>query len=242
MAGDPKAADARTVRVIEVKESAFAANDRKADDLRRDLRERGTFLLNVMSSPGSGKTTLLTRTAERLRDRLSMGVMEADIDSDVDAVTMAAAGVTAVQLHTGGMCHLDAAMTSQGLAELEAAAVEQGTAPLDLAILENVGNLVCPAEFDTGASASAALVSVPEGDDTPLKYPLMFEVVDVVVVNKVDACELFDFDIDRFRENVRLRNPDAEVICLSAKTGEGVDAWVGWLEGAVAAWKGVSHA
>lgn len=242
MAGDPKAADARTVRVIEVKESAFAANDRKADDLRRDLRERGTFLLNVMSSPGSGKTTLLTRTAERLRDRLSMGVMEADIDSDVDAVTMAAAGVTAVQLHTGGMCHLDAAMTSQGLAELEAAAVEQGTAPLDLAILENVGNLVCPAEFDTGASASAALVSVPEGDDKPLKYPLMFEVVDVVVVNKVDACELFDFDIDRFRENVRLRNPDAEVICLSAKTGEGVDAWVGWLEGAVAAWKGVSHA
>lgn len=242
MAGDSKAADARTVRVIEVKESAFAANDRKADDLRRDLRERGTFLLNVMSSPGSGKTTLLTRTAERLRDRLSMGVMEADIDSDVDAVTMAAAGVTAVQLHTGGMCHLDAAMTSQGLAELEAAAVEQGTAPLDLAILENVGNLVCPAEFDTGASASAALVSVPEGDDKPLKYPLMFEVVDVVVVNKVDACELFDFDIDRFRENVRLRNPDAEVICLSAKTGEGVDAWVGWLEGAVAAWKGVSHA
>ncbi len=242
MAGDPKAADARTVRVIEVKESAFAANDRKADDLRRDLRERGTFLLNVMSSPGSGKTTLLTRTAERLRDRLSMGVMEADIDSDVDAVTMAAAGVTAVQLHTGGMCHLDAAMTSQGLAELEAAAVEQGTAPLDLAILENVGNLVCPAEFDTGASASAALVSVPEGDDKPLKYPLMFEVVDVVVVNKVDACELFDFDIDRFRENVCLRNPDAEVICLSAKTGEGVDAWVGWLEGAVAAWKGVSHA
>ncbi len=242
MAGDPKAADARTVRVIEVKESAFAANDRKADDLRRDLRERGTFLLNVMSSPGSGKTTLLTRTAERLRDRLSMGVMEADIDSDVDALTMAAAGVTAVQLHTGGMCHLDAAMTSQGLAELEAAAVEQGTAPLDLAILENVGNLVCPAEFDTGASASAALVSVPEGDDKPLKYPLMFEVVDVVVVNKVDACELFDFDIDRFRENVRLRNPDAEVICLSAKTGEGVDAWVGWLEGAVAAWKGVSHA
>ena len=242
MAGDPKAADARTVRVIEVKESAFAANDRKADDLRRDLLERGTFLLNVMSSPGSGKTTLLTRTAERLRDRLSMGVMEADIDSDVDAVTMAAAGVTAVQLHTGGMCHLDAAMTSQGLAELEAAAVEQGTAPLDLAILENVGNLVCPAEFDTGASASAALVSVPEGDDKPLKYPLMFEVVDVVVVNKVDACELFDFDIDRFRENVRLRNPDAEVICLSAKTGEGVDAWVGWLEGAVAAWKGVSHA
>ena len=242
MAGEPKAADARTVRVIEVKESAFAANDRRADDLRRDLRERGTFLLNVMSSPGSGKTTLLTRTAERLRDRLSMGVMEADIDSDVDAVTMAAAGVTAVQLHTGGMCHLDAAMTSQGLAELEAAAAEQGTAPLDLAILENVGNLVCPAEFDTGASASAALVSVPEGDDKPLKYPLMFEVVDVVVVNKTDTCGLFDFDIDRFRENVRLRNPEADVICLSAKTGEGVDAWVGWLEGAVAAWKGVSHA
>ena len=242
MAGEPKAADARTVRVIEVKESAFAANDRRADDLRRDLRERGTFLLNVMSSPGSGKTTLLTRTAERLRDRLSMGVMEADIDSDVDAVTMAAAGVTAVQLHTGGMCHLDAAMTSQGLAELEAAAVEQGTAPLDLAILENVGNLVCPAEFDTGASASAALVSVPEGDDKPLKYPLMFEVVDVVVVNKTDTCGLLDFDIDRFRENVRLRNPEADVICLSAKTGEGVDAWVGWLEGAVAAWKGVSHA
>ena len=242
MAQEPKASDGRAVRVIEVKESVFAANEQRADRLRDDLRERGTFLLNVMSSPGSGKTTLLTRTAERLRDRLSMGVMEADIDSDVDAVTMADAGVVAVQLHTGGMCHLDAAMTSQGLTELDAAAAEQGAAPIDLAVLENVGNLVCPAEFDTGASASVALVSVPEGDDKPLKYPLMFEVVDVVVVNKVDTCELFDFDIERFRENVRLRNPEAPVICLSAKTGAGVDAWTAWLEGAVAAWKGGSHA
>ncbi|MEY8437591.1 hydrogenase nickel incorporation protein HypB [Atopobiaceae bacterium 24-176] len=242
MAGNAQKADERAVRVIEVKESAFAANDREADALRQRLRERGTFLLNVMSSPGSGKTTLLTRTAEALRSRLSMGVMEADIDSDVDARTMAATGIASVQLHTGGMCHLDAAMCAQGLAELEAAAAEQGTSPLDLAILENVGNLVCPAEFDTGASASAAIVSVPEGDDKPLKYPLMFEVVDVVVVNKVDACELFDFDIERFRENVRLRNPSADVICLSAKTGEGTDAWFAWLEGAVAAWKGASHA
>ena len=241
MAQEPKASDGRAVRVIEVKESVFAANEQRADRLRDDLRDRGTFLLNVMSSPGSGKTTLLTRTAERLRDRLSMGAMEADIDSDVDAVTMADAGVVAVQLHTGGMCHLDAAMTSQGLTELDAAAAEQGAAPIDLAVLENVGNLVCPAEFDTGASASVALVSVPEGDDKPLKYPLMFEVVDVVVVNKVDTCELFDFDIERFRENVRLRNPEAPVICLSAKTGEGVDAWTAWLEGAVAAWKGGSH-
>lgn len=242
MAGDTEKAAERAVRVIEVKESVFAANDREADELRRRLREQGTFLLNVMSSPGSGKTTLLARTAEALRDRLSMGVMEADIDSDVDARTMAATGIASVQLHTGGMCHLDAAMCSQGLAELEAVAAEQGVSPLDLAILENVGNLVCPAEFDTGASASAAIVSVPEGDDKPLKYPLMFEVTDVVVVNKIDACELFDFDIERFRENVRLRNPKAEVICLSAKTGEGTDAWIAWLEGAVAAWKGASHA
>lgn len=163
--------------------------------------------------------------------------MEADIDSDVDARAMAATGVTAIQLHTGGMCHLDAAMCRQGLAELEAAAEAAGTAPLDLAILENVGNLVCPAEFDTGASVNVAILSVPEGDDKPLKYPLMFEVCDVVLVNKMDVAPYFDFDLTRCEENVRLRNPGAKVIPMSAKTGEGAGAWAAWLRAAVAAWK-----
>ena len=231
------AAHEREVRVIEVKQSVFASNDRAADALRDELAGKGTFLLNLMSSPGSGKTTTLRRTVTALAGKLSMGVMEADIDSDVDARTMAEAGVTAVQLHTGGMCHLDAAMCRQGLAELEAAAVEAGTAPLDLAILENVGNLVCPAEFDTGASVNVAILSVPEGDDKPLKYPLMFEVTDVVLINKIDVAPYFDFDLERCRQNVLMRNPNAVVIPISAKTGEGVDAWVEWLMGAVAAWK-----
>lgn len=231
------AARERAVRVIEVRQSVFASNDRAADELRARLRARGTYLLNLMSSPGSGKTTTLARTVELLAPRLSMGVMEADIDSDVDARTMAATGVPAVQLHTGGMCHLDAAMCEQGLAELDRVAADAGAAPLDLAILENVGNLVCPAEFDTGASANVAILSVPEGDDKPLKYPLMFQVCDLVLVNKMDVAPYFDFDYDRLRENVRMRNPHARVIPISAKTGEGVDAWTSWLYAKVMDWK-----
>ena len=233
-------AQERAVRVIEVKQSVFASNDRAADALREELLARGTLLLNLMSSPGSGKTTTLARTVRMLAERapeLSVGVMEADIDSDVDARTMAAAGVSAVQLHTGGMCHLDAAMCRQGLAELDAAARDAGHDTLDLAILENVGNLVCPAEFDTGASVNVAILSVPEGDDKPLKYPLMFEVCDLVLVNKIDVAPYFDFSLERLRENVALRNPKAQVLPMSAKTGEGMGAWLDWLIASVACWK-----
>ncbi len=219
------------VRIIEVKQSVFADNDRRADQLRRELKEWGIFLLNLMSSPGSGKTTTLARTVELLKDEYKIGVLEADIDSDVDARTMAATGVEAIQLHTGGMCHLDADMTRQGLDALVAGDVE-------LAILENVGNLVCPAEFDTGAVKNAAILSVPEGDDKPLKYPLMFQVCDVVLINKMDVAPYFDFDLDRCREHIRMRNPDAEVIPICAKTGEGIAQWADWLRGQMAAWRG----
>ena len=223
------------VRVIEVKQSVFADNDRKADELRARLREQGTFLLNLMSSPGSGKTTTLACTVEALRGEMAIAVMEADIDSDVDARTMAEAGVRAIQLHTGGMCHLDAYMTEQGLEGLLA---EGGSERVDLAILENVGNLVCPAEFDTGASANAMILSVPEGDDKPLKYPLMFSICDVVLINKIDALPVFDtFSMERVRENILMRNPNATIIPISAKTGEGVDAWADWLRTRVAEWK-----
>ena len=223
------------VRVIEVKESVFADNDRKADELRGRLRQQGTFLLNLMSSPGSGKTTTLTGTIEALGGELGIAVMEADIDSDVDARTIADAGARAIQVHTGGMCHLDAYMTEQGL---DALLAEDPGEHVDLAILENVGNLVCPAEFDTGASANAMILSVPEGDDKPLKYPLMFSICDVVLVNKIDALPVFDtFHMERLRENVLMRNPDATIIPISAKTGEGIDEWAAWLRSAVAAWK-----
>ena len=218
------------IRVIEVKRSVFDNNDRDADRLRNELRERGTFLLNLMSSPGSGKTTTLERTIEALADELRIAVMEADIDSDVDTRRMLAKGVRAIQLHTGGMCHLDADMCRQGIREL-------GTDEVDLAFLENVGNLVCPAEFDTGASANAMILSVPEGDDKPLKYPLMFKVCDVVLVNKTDVMPYFDFDLQKLRENVALRNPNAQVIPICAKTGEGMEAWYEWLRAQVAAWK-----
>ena len=218
------------VRIIEVKQSVFADNDRRAAQLRDELKERGVFLLNLMSAPGSGKTTTLTRTAELLKDEMKIGVMEADIDSDVDARTMAAAGVKSIQLHTGGMCHLDADMTRQGLDELVDGDVE-------LAILENVGNLVCPAEFDTGAVKNAAILSVPEGDDKPLKYPLMFQVCDVVLINKIDVAPYFDFDLDKCREYIRMRNPNARVIPICAKTGQGVEEWADWLREQVAAWR-----
>ena len=220
------------VRIIEVKQSVFADNDKRAAQLRQELKGQGVFLLNLMSSPGSGKTTTLRRTAELLKNELKIGVMEADIDSDVDAAAIAKTGARSIQLHTGGMCHLDADMTRQGLDELLA---EGG---VELAILENVGNLVCPAEFDTGAVKNAAILSVPEGDDKPLKYPLMFQVCDVVLINKMDVAPYFDFDLEKCREYIRMRNPNAKVIPICAKTGEGVEEWAGWLREQVRAWKG----
>lgn len=218
------------VRVIEIKQSVFASNDERAALLRKELKEKGIFLLNLMSSPGSGKTTTLTKTIELLKDKMKIAVMEADIDSDVDAITIANTGVKAVQLHTGGMCHLDAEMTRQGLESLEENAI-------DLAILENVGNLVCPAEFDTGACKNAMLLSVPEGDDKPLKYPLMFSVCDIVLINKIDVVEFFDFDMDKCISNIKMRNKDAVIIPISAKTGDGIEEFTQWLAGEVAAWK-----
>ncbi len=219
------------VRVIEIKKSVYENNDREADKLRGELKERGIFLLNLMSSPGAGKTTTLTRTIEALKDKYHIGVMEADIDSDVDAKTIASTGVEAIQLHTGGMCHLDAGMTRQGLDELTQKDV-------DLAILENVGNLVCPAEFDTGAVKNAMILSVPEGHDKPLKYPLMFSICDVVLINKIDVMPYFDFDLDKCREYIAQRNPNAKVIPICAKTGEGVDEWAAWLSQQTDEWKG----
>lgn len=219
-----------TYKIIEVKESVFADNDREAARLRQELKQSGTFLLNLMSSPGSGKTTTLLRTIEALKDELRMGVMEADIDSDVDARRIAEAGVKSIQLHTGGMCHLDAGMTEQGLREI-------GTDGLDLVVLENVGNLVCPAEFDTGAVKNAMILSVPEGHDKPLKYPLIFTVCDVLLINKIDVLPYFDFDMDKVVEYARRRNPKLEIFPVSAKTGEGMDAWCDWLRRQVKDWQ-----
>ncbi len=209
-------------KIIEVKESVFADNDREAARLREDLKRDRTFLLNLMSSPGSGKTTTLRGTIERLRDDLRIGVMEADIDSDVDARAIADTGARAIQLHTGGMCHLDAGMTEQGLREI-------GTHDLDLVVLENVGNLVCPAEFDTGAVKNAMILSVPEGHDKPLKYPLIFTVCDVLLINKIDVLPYFDFDMDKVVAYAHMRNPNLKVFPISAKTGEGMGAWCDWL-------------
>lgn len=218
------------VRILKIKQSVFADNNQQADLLRSELKEKGIFLLNLMSSPGSGKTTTLTRTIELLKGELKIGVMEADIDSDVDARTIAATGVRTIQLHTGGMCHLDADMTRQGLEGLN-------TDDVDLAILENVGNLVCPAEFDTGAVKNAMILSVPEGDDKPLKYPLMFSICDVVLINKIDVLPYFDFDLEQCRKYIYMRNPNARVIPICAKTGEGVAEWADWLRGEVEAWR-----
>lgn len=218
------------VRIIEIKESVFADNDRQADALRRELKSDKVFLMNLMSSPGSGKTTVLGRTIDGLKDRLRIGVMEADIDSDVDARTIAQTGVSTIQLHTGGMCHLDAAMTRQGLEGL-------GTPSPDLAILENVGNLVCPAEFDTGAVKNAMILSVPEGDDKPLKYPLMFSICDVVLINKIDSAACFDFDLAACQKYIKDRNPKALIFPISAKTGEGINQWINWLDEQIRLWK-----
>lgn len=216
-------------RVIEVKESIFANNDEQANLLREDLKKEKTFLLNLMSSPGSGKTTTLTKVINLLKNDLRIGVMEADIDSDVDAHTISKTGAKVIQLHTGGMCHLDADMTRQGLKEL-------GTEDVDLAILENVGNLVCPAEFDTGSSKNAMILSVPEGDDKPLKYPLMFSIVDVLVINKIDAIDYFDFDLEKVKSHLKRLNPSIEIIPISAKTGEGVERLAAWLKNEVEDW------
>lgn len=217
------------IRVIEVKQSVFANNDARAQLLRQELKQDKTFLLNLMSSPGSGKTTTLMRTIEGLKDKLRIGVMEADIDSSVDAHTISTTGVKTVQLHTGGMCHLDAEMTRQGLEEL-------GTGDLDLAILENVGNLVCPAEFDTGAVRNAMILSVPEGHDKPLKYPLIFTVCDALIINKIDVLPYFDFDMEKVVEYAHMRNPNLKIFPICAKTGEGIEAWCDWLANAVAQW------
>lgn len=217
-------------KVIEIKQGILSANDREAEGLRRELREKKTFLLNLMSSPGSGKTSTLMQTIPHLSPTLRIGVMEADIDSDVDARTVSATGAQVIQLHTGGMCHLDAEMTRQGLNELDLDA-------LDLVILENVGNLVCPAEFDTGSVKNAVVLSVPEGDDKPLKYPLMFTVADVLLVNKIDAAACFDFDLEVFTRRVHTLRPGIPIFPISAKTGEGVEAWCNWLREQVRQWQ-----
>ncbi|MBR5905830.1 MAG: hydrogenase nickel incorporation protein HypB [Bacteroidales bacterium] len=219
------------VRVIEIKKSVFADNNEDAARLRSELKGRGTYLLNLMSSPGSGKTTTLIQLINRIKDKIKVAVMEADIDSDVDAIKIKdATGIESIQLHTGGMCHLDAEMTRQGLDNVSL----DGT---DLVILENVGNLVCPAEFDTGAVRNAMILSVPEGHDKPLKYPLMFSVCDLVIVNKIDVMPYFDFDLDKCSEYVHMRNPKARIIPICAKTGEGVDAVADWLLEEVYNWK-----
>lgn len=221
----------KEVRILEIKQSVYADNDKQAEELRKELKEKGVFLLNLMSSPGSGKTTTLMKTIEALRDKLKIGVMEADIDSDVDARTISQSGAKVIQLHTGGMCHLDAGMTRQGLEGLK-------TEGIELAILENVGNLVCPAEFDTGSSKNAMILSVPEGDDKPLKYPLMFSVCDVVLINKIDVLPYFDFDMEKCKEYIHMRNPQAKIIPICAKTGEGIREWADWLVEEVGKWRG----
>ena len=219
------------VKVIEIKKSVFEDNDADAGRLRKELKEKGVYLLNLMSSPGSGKTTTLIKTLNLLKEKLRIAVMEADIDSDVDAVKIKeATGIPSIQVHTGGMCHLDAEMTRQGLAGVEM----EG---LDLVVLENVGNLVCPAEFDTGACRNAMILSVPEGHDKPLKYPLMFSVCDVVVINKIDVLPYFDFDLEKCKEYIHMRNPRAQVIPICAKTGEGVEAFAQWILQEVENWK-----
>ena len=218
------------VKILEIKQSVFKNNDDEAAALRKSLKERGVFLLNLMSSPGSGKTTTLKATIGALKDKVKIGVMEADIDSDVDAKKIAETGVKSIQLHTGGMCHLDAEMTRQGLEGLN-------TDDVELAILENVGNLVCPAEFDTGAVKNAIILSVPEGDDKPLKYPLMFSICDVVLINKIDVLPYFDFDVEKCREYIKKRNPNAKVFLICAKTGEGIDEWANWLLNEVHKWQ-----
>ncbi len=219
------------MKVIELHESVTASNDRDADALRQEMKQKGILLINLMSSPGSGKTTLLSATIKALKDQMHIAVLEADIASDVDAVKIASLGAESVQVHTDGMCHMDAGMTKEGLASMD-------NKDVDLAILENVGNLICPAEFDTGAGKNVMILSVPEGDDKPLKYPLMFSRSDVLIISKADALPYFDFDIEKCKERAERLNPDIQIFPLSAKTGEGMDAWINWLREAVKSWKG----
>lgn len=221
-------------KIVEIKQSIYKNNDVEAEKLRGKLKANNKFLLNLMSSPGSGKTTTLLRTIEQLKDSMRIGIMEADIDSDVDAKIIAGTGVKTIQLHTGGMCHLDAKMTSDGIDNL-------GIDDLDFIVLENVGNLVCPAEFDTGATKSAMILSVPEGDDKPLKYPLMFKVVDVLLINKIDTLEMFDFDMDAVCKRAKKLNPDIKIFPISARTGEGIESWTDWLKAQVLEVKTVSN-
>lgn len=224
------------VRIIEIKKSIFDDNDKDANRLREELKTKGVFLLNLMSSPGSGKTTTLISTINALKDKIKIAVMEADIDSDVDAIKIKeATGVQSIQLHTGGMCHLDAEMTRQGLRGLDLNDV-------DLAVLENVGNLVCPAEFDTGASKNCMILSVPEGHDKPLKYPLMFSICDLVLINKMDVAPYFDFDLDKCSQYIKMRNPNAEIMPICAKTGEGVDKFADWIVKNIAKWRNNENA
>jgi hydrogenase nickel incorporation protein HypB len=217
-------------KVLEIKESVFADNNRQAAVLREELKKSGTFMLNLMSSPGSGKTTTVVRTIEALQNEMKIGVVEADVDSDVDARTVSLTGAKVIQLHTGGMCHVDANMTTQGLSGM-------GVEGLDLVILENIGNLLCPAEFDTGAAKNAMILSVPEGDDKPLKYPLMFSIVDVLLVNKIDAASFFNFSLEAVTERVKKLNPKVKIIPISAKTGEGIAEWADWVRTEVKHWK-----
>jgi len=217
-------------KTITIQQSVFANNDKQADELRKDLKNDKVFLLNLMASPGAGKTTTLTQTINHLKDQLKIGVMEADIDSDVDAQTISQTGVKVIQLHTGGMCHLDADMTRQGLKELY-------TKGLDLVILENVGNLVCPAEFDTGSVKNAMILSVPEGDDKPLKYPLMFTICDVLLINKIDVLNVFDFSLEKVKERALKLNPNIQIIPISARTGEGIELFAQWLKQETLKWK-----
>ena len=224
------------VRIIEIKKSIFDDNDKDANRLREELKTKGVFLLNLMSSPGSGKTTTLISTINALKDKIKIAVMEADIDSDVDAIKIKeATGVQSIQLHTGGMCHLDAEMTRQGLRGLDLNDV-------DLVVLENVGNLVCPAEFDTGASKNCMILSVPEGHDKPLKYPLMFSICDLVIINKMDVAPYFDFDLDKCIQYIKMRNPNAEIIPICAKTGQGVDKFANWIIKNIAKWRNNDNA
>ena len=224
------------VRIIEIKKSIFDDNDKDANRLREELKTKGVFLLNLMSSPGSGKTTTLISTINALKDKIKIAVMEADIDSDVDAIKIKeATGVQSIQLHTGGMCHLDAEMTRQGLRGLDLNDV-------DLVVLENVGNLVCPAEFDTGASKNCMILSVPEGHDKPLKYPLMFSICDLVLINKMDVAPYFDFDLDKCIQYIKMRNPNAEIIPICAKTGQGVDKFANWIIKNIAKWRNNDNA
>ena len=224
------------VRIIEIKKSIFDDNDKDANRLREELKKKGVFLLNLMSSPGSGKTTTLISTINALKDKIKIAVMEADIDSDVDAIKIKeATGVQSIQLHTGGMCHLDAEMTRQGLRGLDLNDV-------DLVVLENVGNLVCPAEFDTGASKNCMILSVPEGHDKPLKYPLMFSICDLVLINKMDVAPYFDFDLDKCSQYIKMRNPNAEIIPICAKTGEGIDKFADWIMKNIAKWRNNENA